>query len=366
MAEVFYRKYRPQKFSEVVGQQEIVKTLTNAISLGTVSHAYLFAGPRGCGKTTLARLFAKSLNCHQRKKGEFEPCCQCSSCLEIQQGRSIDLIEIDAASHRGIDEMRELRDGIKFLPTKEKYKVYILDEAHQLTKEAANALLKTLEEPPPHAIFILATTEPHKILPTIASRCQRFYFQRLKAKEIVKKLELICQKEGIKIEERALYLIAASASGSLRDAETFLEQVFNLFGKEEIKAENVEVLLGAVQNRLVVEFVDLMLKKDGKLVLDFLNQAQEKGVDLEEFVKSLINYFRKILIFKIVGEKDASFLELTPEEEQKIKSQSASFKEESLKKILNILIDAQNKMKFSPILSLPLEIATLDILQIDF
>lgn len=362
---VFYRKYRPQKFSEFIGQEEIVKTLTNAISLGLISHAYLFAGPRGSGKTTLARLLAKAINCHKRKENDFEPCNNCSSCFEIQEGRSIDLIEIDAASHRGIDEIRELRDGIKFLPSKEKYKIYILDEAHQLTKEASNALLKTLEEPPSHAIFILATTEPFKILPTISSRCQRFYFQKLRLNEIMKKLEIICRGEQIRIEKEALLLISRKSSGSFRDAETLLEQLFNLFGDEGIKKEMVEGLLGGIEYGLTSQFVDLILKKDAVAPLNFLNENLEKGIDIEEFLKSLINYFRQILIFKLVKD-DAPFyfFDLMPEEIEDIKEKAGHFGPENLKKILNLLIDAQNKMKFSPILQLPLELAIIDIVKI--
>ncbi len=202
---VLYRKYRPKSFSEIIGQEHIVQTLTNAISAGMISHAYLFSGPRGSGKTTIARLFAKAINCENKKParhnegGNFEPCNQCSICSEINQGKSLDLIEIDAASHRGIDEVRELKESIRFVPTKSKYKVYIIDESHQITKDAANALLKTLEEPPSHAIFILATTEVHKMIPTIISRCQRFDFRRLTLPEILKRLEIVSKKESVKI-----------------------------------------------------------------------------------------------------------------------------------------------------------------------
>ena len=256
MSLVLYRKYRPKTFSEVIGQEHIVQTLTNAISSDMVSHAYLFAGPRGSGKTSLARLLAKAVNCQNRKG--FEPCNKCSSCLEINQGRAIDLIEIDAASNRGIDEMRELRDGIKFSPTKLKYKVFIIDECHQLSREAANALLKTLEEPPSHAIFILATTQIHKMIPTIVSRTQRFDFRRLTFSEIIKKLEMIARTEKVKIEKPALELIASNSGGSLRDGESLLDQVLTYsrtLNKEKIEAGDIKQLLGLVDINLISQFV---------------------------------------------------------------------------------------------------------------
>jgi DNA polymerase-3 subunit gamma/tau len=361
MSQVFYRKYRPQKFSEFVGQEHVVKTLTNAISQEMISHAYLFSGPRGIGKTTLARIFAKAINCQNRKKGEFEPCNQCSSCLEITEGRSMDLIEIDAASHRGIDEVRELRDGIVFVPTKSKYKVYIIDEAHQITKDAANALLKTLEEPPPFAIFILATTEVHKMIPTILSRCQRFDFKKLTLKEILKKLEFICQNEKIEIEKPALELIALNSDGSMRDAEGILDQVFTLFGKKKIELNDVKGILGIVEVKLVSDFFDFLLKKDSKGAIEFLNQLLEKGIDLEEFSKVLINYLRQILILKIMGIENNPFLiGFSKEEIQKMKEQSEKISQDQLNKLLQVFLEAQNKIKFSPIPQLPLELAIVE------
>jgi DNA polymerase-3 subunit gamma/tau len=362
MPQVFYRKYRPQRFSEFVGQNHVVKTLTNAISMGMISHAYLFSGSRGSGKTTLARIFAKAVNCKNRKEGEFEPCCQCNSCIEIQEGRSIDLIEIDAASHRGIDEVRELRDTIRFVPTKSKYKVYIIDEAHQLTKEAANALLKTLEEPPPFVIFILATTEPHKMIPTILSRCQRFDFYKLRMSEILEKLEMIAKNEKINIQKEALVEISRLASGSMRDAESLLDQVFALYGQREIRVEDIRNLLGLVPIQLAIEFFDFLIKKDAKGGINFLNEIGEKGIDLEEFAKSLIDYLRKVLIFKITNSTDDEiFSDLSKEELERLKEQSQKIEEANLKKIISLFLDAQNKMRFSPILQLPLELAIVEV-----
>jgi len=207
---VLYRKYRPQRFDEVIGQEHVVQTLSNSIKGGNIGHAYLFSGPRGSGKTTIARIFAKAVNCED--KSSFEPCNKCGSCLEIMQGNSIDLIEIDAASHTGVDDVRQLIEGIKFSPVKSKYKIFIIDECHQLSKSASNALLKTLEEPPAHAIFILATTESHKMLATILSRCQKFDFKRLQMSEIIKKLQAISKKENVKFEDSALSLIALTIS----------------------------------------------------------------------------------------------------------------------------------------------------------
>ncbi len=359
---VLYRKYRPQAFSEIIGQEHIVKTLTNAITRGLISHAYLFSGPKGSGKTSLARVFAKAVNCRGRKNGEAEPCNKCNSCLEITEGRSIDLLEIDAASHRGIDDIRELRDGIRFVPTKSKYKVFIFDEAHQLTKEAANALLKTLEEPPAYAILILATTEIHKMIPTILSRCQRFDFRRLTIEELLKKLEIVAKKEKIKIEKSALEFIALNSQGSLRDAESLLDQVFALYGSErEINARDLKDLLGLVEIGLISQFTDFLAQKKSAQAINFLNEIMEKGMDLSEFNKTLVNYLRQALILKIMGGDANQIISgLTREEFQKLKEQSGVFKEEEIKKIIKLFLEAQNKMKYSPIPQLPLELAIIE------
>jgi len=360
MSLVLYRKYRPQAFSEIIGQEHIVKTLTNAILAGMISHAYLFTGPRGSGKTTIARLLAKAANCQNRK--DYEPCNQCQSCLEINQGRSLDLIEIDAASHRGIDEIRELREGIRFVPTKSKYKVFIIDEAHQLTKEAANALLKTLEEPPAHAIFILATTEIQKMISTIISRCQRFDFWRLTLPQILQRLEILSKKENIRIEKSALELIALNSGGSLRDAESLLDQVITFSGQDkEIKAEEIKDLLGIIDTSVVGQFVDLLIKKDTGEAINFLHKLFDRGLDPQEFGKALINYLRQLLISKINPDLSNPILSgLTNEEDQKIKLQAENFKEPEITHILKIFLDAENKMRYSSIPQLPLELATID------
>lgn len=362
MSLVLYRKYRPQKFSEIVGQEHVVQTLSNAVSSDLVSHAYIFSGSRGSGKTTIARILAKSLNCQNRKAGEFEPCNKCPSCLEIMEGRSLDLIEIDAASHRGIDEIRELREGIKFSPVKEKYKVFILDEAHQLTKEAVNALLKILEEPPSHAIFIMATTEIHKMLPTIISRCQRFDFRKLTFAEIVKRLESVVSKEKAKIDKSALELIALNSGGAIRDAESLLGQALSFSGKDELKAGDIQNLLGMVDISVVSKFVDFLADKKGDGAIAFLNETLERGYDPQEFAKSLVNYLRQVMLVKIDPEhSNPMILGLTKEEQEKLKGQTARFSSEEIKNAVVLFMDAQAKMRYSSIPQLPLELAIVDI-----
>jgi len=364
MSLVLYRKYRPQSFGEVIGQEHVVQTITNAISGGMVSHAYLFSGPRGSGKTTLARLLAKAVNCQNRKENDFEPCNKCSSCTEINQGRAIDLIEIDAASNRGIDEVRELRDGIKFAPTKSKYKVFIIDECHQLSREAANALLKTLEEPPSHAIFILATTEIHKMIPTIVSRCQRFDFRKLTLQEICKKLEMIIEKEKVKIEKSALELIASNSGGSIRDAESLLGQVLTYswaLKKERIETNDIKTLLGLVDINLISQFVDFILAKDGARAIDFLNEVLERGKDPQEFIKALISYLRQALILKINPVLFNPIITgFTKEEKEKLQLQAQNFKEEELRRVLRLFMRAENEMKYASITQLPLELAIIE------
>lgn len=365
---VLYRKYRPKIFSEIIGQEHVVKTLTNALLSDMVSHAYIFSGPRGTGKTTIARLLAKAVNCENLKG--FEPCNKCSSCEDINRGRSMDLIEIDAASHRGIDQMRELRDGIKFAPTKSKYKVFIIDESHQLTKEAANALLKTLEEPPSHAIFILATTQIYKMIPTIISRCQRFDFRRLRVEEIVKRLEIISKKEKIKVEKPALELIAVNSRGSIRDGESIFGQAITFCtdrADKKITANEIKDLLGLVEMGLISQLFDYLKTKDTEKAINHLNELYKNGQDLQEFAKAFINYLRQALILKITGEtakiQNPIITGLTKEEFQKLQTQAADFEEQELGRILNLFLQAENKLRYSSIPQLPLELAIIEATQ---
>jgi len=361
---VLYRKYRPQTFAEITGQEYVIKIIQNEIKSGHIAHAYLFSGPRGCGKTTTARVIAKAVNCLNRKEGESEPCNQCASCLDIINNRSIDLIEIDAASHRGIDDIRELREGIRFAPTKSKYKVFIIDECHQLSKDAANALLKTLEEPPAHAIFILATTEAHKLIPTILSRCQKFDFRKLRIEELVKRLEELSQKEKVKIEKAALELIALNAGGSARDAESLLGQALvfaQTSAKEIVSVSDVRQLLGIVETQSLGNFVDLICAKKTAEAVLMINDIADRGYDLQEYSKGLINYLRNGLILAVAGPNSSDLISgLTDEEFAKLKTQTQELGIQKIQKIIEIFLSAQDKIKYSPIPQLPLELAAIN------
>ncbi|MBU4285036.1 DNA polymerase III subunit gamma/tau [Patescibacteria group bacterium] len=368
MAElVIYRKYRPQKFSEVIGQDHVIKTLTSALNGNKVAHAYLFAGPRGTGKTTVARLLAKAVNCQDNFS--FEPCNKCESCLEIMENRAMDLIEIDAASNRGIDEVRELRERIRFAPSRGKYKVFVIDEAHQLTPAAFNALLKTLEEPPAHAIFILATTEAHKMLPTILSRVQRFDFRKLSLLNVIKKLEMVAKKEGVKISEKALRIIALNSEGFMRDAESMLGQVIAFSassadkpGDKEISVEDIENILGIVDINLAIKFIDLLAKKNSSEALGFVDKFVNQGYDLVQFIESLINYSRKLMLLRV--DKDLSKLikeEISAEQLNTALRQSEEFSLAEISKMIDILLETLYRMKSSSFPQINMELAAVEI-----
>ena len=294
-SQVFYRKWRPQVLAEVVGQEQVTQTLLNALANERISHAYLFCGPRGTGKTSTGRILAKAVNCLTNGKGE--PCNSCPMCQAITEGRALDVIEVDAASNRGIDEIRDLREKVNYAPNQARYKVYIIDEVHMLTKEASNALLKTLEEPPPHVIFVLATTEAHKILPTILSRCQRFDFRRISQADVVAKLSHICQSEGIHIEPEALRLIARAATGSLRDAENLLQQLTTYYGAD-IELQQVQTILGISGDWRAKELVRHIVNNDISAGIATINSVNSDGLDLRQFNRELVEYLRALLLIK--------------------------------------------------------------------
>jgi DNA polymerase III subunit gamma/tau len=294
-SEVFYRKWRPQTLREVVGQEPVTQTLRHTVESGKIAHAYLFCGPRGTGKTSMARILAKAVNCPNQAGGE--PCNACDMCRSITEGRALDVIEIDAASNRGIDEIRSLREKANYAPSLARYKVYIIDEVHMLTEAACNALLKTLEEPPPHVIFVLATTEAHKVIATIISRCQRFNFHRLRQTEIMDKLKLICKKEKIHIEPGSLELIARAATGSLRDAENILQQMIAYYGNK-IELDQIQAELGISWDSRVRQLARCVVSRDVAAGLKVINSLNSNGVDLRQFNVGLIEYLRGLLLAK--------------------------------------------------------------------
>ncbi len=295
MAEVFYRKWRPKSLGEVVGQEAITKTLKQAVAQGRTSHAYLFCGTRGTGKTSTARILAKAINCLSPKDGE--PDNECHICVGINEARALDLIEIDAASNRGIDDIRDLSDKVRFSPNESRYKIYIIDEVHMLTEPAFNALLKTLEEPPAHAVFILATTEAHKVPLTIISRCQRYDFRRIPIDQMVAKLAYISEQEGIEVSDEALHLVARIANGGLRDAENLLEQVVVSYGSP-ISEDDVRQMLGLGGDEIVLELVKHIIGKSVKDGIATVNDATEQGTDLRQLLRGTLEYLRALLLIK--------------------------------------------------------------------
>jgi DNA polymerase-3 subunit gamma/tau len=366
---VMARKYRPQSFEEVVGQAHVTVTLVNAIKANRISHAYLFAGPKGTGKTTVARILAKALNC--RDGPTPKPCGQCDSCTEIAMSRSLDVVEIDGASNNSVDDVRALRENIRYVPSKGKYKIYIIDEVHMLSDSAFNALLKTLEEPPAHAIFIFATTEPHKVPQTVLSRCQRFDFRRIPTSDLVETIQTIAQKEKLEIDQDASYILARRADGSLRDILSLLDQVIAFGGEDEgspsqkkVTKELVAQTLGLVDQEKLFEITDAISQRDASKGLSILNQLIDSGMDLPEFVNSLLQHFRDLLVAK-VGQDSKTLFDLSDTYVDRYKEKAKNFSETDILRMIKIIADLNLALKRATDPRIFLELALMKLLKME-
>jgi DNA polymerase-3 subunit gamma/tau len=351
-----YRRHRPGSFDEVVGQQHVVRTLRNAVEQGKVHHAYLFVGSRGTGKTSMAKILARSLNC-ERGGPTVTPCGECESCVTIASGVSVDVIEMDAASNRSVDDVRDLRERVAYAPTGGRWKVYILDEAHMLTKEAWNAFLKTLEEPPPNTVFVLATTEAHKVMPTIADRCQRFDFQRPSLEQISEVLTRVAAAEGIEAEDAAVAMIARSASGSFRDALGTLDQLVS-YGGSQVKLGDVLEMLGAADAELLFDAVDAVIAEDPKGVLLGVEKMARSGRDPAQFARDLLAHLRHLLVTQTVGEVPNTFV-VTATDADRLSAQASSIGAATLVRTIDELANALTAVREGDDARMAVEVALL-------
>ncbi len=358
---VIARKWRPQTFSEVVGQPHVIRTLQNAVSSKRIAHAYLFTGSRGVGKTSVARILAKALNCSQGPS-PF-PCNACSNCREITQGSSVDVLEVDGASNRGIDSIRELRETVRYRPAKSAYKVYIIDEVHMLTTEAFNALLKTLEEPPEHVLFIFATTEPHKIPSTILSRCQRFDFRRIPTPQLVKHLQDIIAQEKVELSESVLYAVAREADGSMRDAQSLLEQVM-AFAGDDIGDEEILDVLGVVDTRSVHRAAEAVLAGDARTCLDVVGDLYKRGIDSRRFCQHLCDHFRNLLFVALGRSEDGARSDLPEEEWKLLRQQAGKAAPDSLYLYFQMVMKGEEEIRRSSLPRISLEMLLLRLSQL--
>lgn len=355
MYQVIARKYRPQSFAELIGQEHVRSTIENAITQQRIAHGYIFSGQRGTGKTTVARILARCLNCIEGPT--VKPCGVCASCVEIGSGHAVDVIEIDAASNRGINEMRELRESVRYRPARDRYKVFIVDEAHQITSEAFNALLKTLEEPPEWVVFVLCTTEAHKIPSTIASRCQQFSFRSVDFSEVVGRMEWICTQEGIEAEADALAVLAQAGEGSVRDSLSALDQAIACCGNR-LTAPEVRGLLGMFSLESLSQVAQALRTSDTRAMLDIVMELERNGRNLQHFCRELSRYFRNLLVAKVAG-ANTKLIAASPAEQEQMAALAAAFSEEDLTRYLQITLDIYRDLQFSLQPRLHLELGLL-------
>jgi DNA polymerase-3 subunit gamma/tau len=359
MYQVIARKYRPQSFAELIGQEHVQKTLANAIASNRLAHGYIFSGQRGTGKTTVARILARCLNCIQGPTAT--PCGVCSSCTEISAGNSVDVIEIDAASNRGINEMREIRENVRYRPARDRYKVFIVDEAHQITKEAFNALLKTLEEPPEWVIFILCTTEAYEIPNTIASRCQHFTFRSVEFSELMTRLRFIAQQEDVEADDEALSVIAQAGEGSVRDSLSALDQAIACCGKT-LQVEAIRSLLGVFGVGSLRSVAEAVHQQDGGPMLEIVEELERNGQSLQHFARELARYWRNLLVAKIAG-KATRLIAASDDEQKGLLETAALFSEEDLTRYLNLTLELHKNIQTSLQPRLHLEVGLIKLVQ---
>ena len=357
MYQVIARKYRPQSFEDVVNQEHVKQTLINALTQGRVGHGYIFSGPRGTGKTTMARILAKALNC-EKGPGAI-PCQECSSCREVTAGNSMDLVEIDAASNRRIDDIRELRENVRYRPVRDRHKVFIIDEAHQITADAFNALLKTLEEPPEWVVFILCTTEPQQFPATIVSRCQSFPFRTVEMEDVVGRMQFICEKEGIQADPDALVAIALSGDGSIRDSLSTLDQAIASFG-QKLEAGPVRDLLGAIPSEIAEKILIALRDQDAAAMLGIVDRLAREGRHLQHFCSELTRYFRNLMVMKVAG-ADTKLVTAGPEERNRLTVWIENFSQEDLTRYVNLLVELYREMQAAPLPRFRLEIGLLKL-----
>jgi DNA polymerase III subunit gamma/tau len=360
--QVLARKWRPQTFDEVVGQSTVTRTLKNALASGRIGHAFLLSGARGVGKTTSARILAKALNCAKAEAPVSEPCGECSSCKEITAGTSLDVQEIDGATHNGVEQVRELRESARYNPARDRFKIWIIDEVHMLSMGAFNALLKTLEEPPPRVKFVFATTEYHKIPDTILSRCQQYEFRLIPAAELQAHLRRVAQGEGVKVSDEALARIARAAEGSARDALSLFDQVLS-FSAKEVKDEDISALLGLIDRELLLSASRAVVEGDSRGLLELVERLTDYGADPRNFARELLLHFREVLLLKMAEEGSPLLSQIVPEERERMRPLAAAYSEEDLLRIFEVLTKVETDMRWAQDPRVTLELALLKMVQ---